>query len=474
MTSSRDKSTGNLNLENNNSGNLFSEVSTKVKQLVYQNGNSYQSKYLSYYGASVYVNACVTKRSQAVSAIELRLFEITNSQADFKPVYDHPFLDLINKPNNSQSKNEFIRICQMNKDLAGEFFVWKVRDKTKKVKELLNLRPDKVIVYNDNLGQVWGYEYRYGDIVINIQPDDMIHGKHPSPLDNAIGLSPLSALSSRVESENYASQYQKSFFENDASPRSILTVPDTMDKEDKDQFRKFWNSKHKGKSGTTAVISGDVKYQQVGISQKEMDYIETLRFIREDILVAYQVPKELLGASENINRATAEIANEIFLSQTVKHEMEDITKYLENSLLSEYSDKYFLTFIDPTPKNAERLDRMHKDLVGTVITVNEARDERDLPAIEGGDVLNDVMSNSILKKTYKRNYKLEKNLVLPSANTLKVKKSKYLKVMTAKDIAMNNAKKAYSDGITVFNNQAKVDDLVKKYRLYAINNSKDN
>ena len=48
-----------------------------------------------------------------------------------------------------------------------------------------------------------------------------------------------------------------------------------------------------------------------------MDFIESLKATRDDILIAFKVPKPIVAVTDDVNRANAETAQEIFLSETI-------------------------------------------------------------------------------------------------------------------------------------------------------------
>ena len=52
-----------------------------------------------------------------------------------------------------------------------------------------------------------------------------------------------------------------------------------------------------------------------------MDYIESLRFTRDDILVAFHVPKPIVAITDDVNLANAQTAMTIFLSETIYPEL---------------------------------------------------------------------------------------------------------------------------------------------------------
>jgi len=82
-----------------------------------------------------------------------------------------------------------------------------------------------------------------------------------------------------------------------------------------------------------------------------MDFIESMKFTRDDILTAFKVPKPLVAVVDDVNRANAETAMFIFLSETIKPEITRlIEKFNEEMVYPDFDDRLFLDFDDPTPE----------------------------------------------------------------------------------------------------------------------------
>jgi len=137
-----------------------------------------------------------------------------------------------------------------------------------------------------------------------------------------------------------------------------------------------------------ALIEGGMTYQQISISQREMDYIESMKFTRDDILVAFGVPKPIVAVTDDVNLANAETGMNIFLSETIKPEMSRIVEKINEELvIPDFGEQYFFDFVDPTPNDEVfALDRQTRLVMANIMTINEARKENGLaPLKDGGD-----------------------------------------------------------------------------------------
>ena len=362
---------------------------------------------MSKYTTSLYVHASVRKIAEKVGASDIQLFEILNSKGETRQVFNHEILDLLYRVNPFQTKSEFLETLEINLKLSGDAFVWKNRNESGKVQELWNLRPDKVIIVTDPELYIKGYEFQRADgTTVKFVPEDIIHFKYPNPLDEFYGLSPVTPAQTRIQTEEFASHYQRDFFINNARPDAILSFESELTPKEKENTRKEWDKRHRGngKNSKVAILENGVTYHQLSMSQKDMDYIDSMKFTRDDILVAFGVPKPIVAVTDDVNRANAETAMHIFLSETIYPELKRLEeKFNEQLIITEFSDKYFIVFPDPTPEDREqKIKEYEAGLKNGYMLINEVRSQENLPPVDGGwslyKPLNEVPVGELDKK----------------------------------------------------------------------------
>lgn len=345
---------------------------------------------LETYRKSLYVFACISKIATKTASIEFEMYKVANSKGEKVEILNHPLLDLIYKPNKFQTKAEFLETTIINLKCTGDAFWYKVRNESGQVVELWNLRPDLMTIVADPTEFIKGYIFSKADgSTVNFRPDEIIHFKYPDPLSQYLGMGPLHPASRRVQTEDYATSFQRDFFLNSARPDAVIKNPGMeLTAEQKIDIRNGFNRKHRGvgNSSKVAVLDGGLEYQLISISQKEMDYIESLKFTRDDILVAFQVPKPLLAIVDDVNRANSETAMYIFLSETIQPEIKRIVdKINEEMTYQDFGEEFVLDFEDPTPENREmELKEYESGLQNNYLLINEVRARENLPPVNGG------------------------------------------------------------------------------------------
>ena len=351
------------------------------------------ASYLEAYGKSIYVYACVSKIAEKVASIDFQLNKIINSDGESERVYQHPALDLLYRVNPYFTKHEFMEIDIINRKLTGDSFILKVRNNSGQVVELWNIRPDLITIHSSPDEYISHYKITtQGGTQENIAPEDMIHIKYPSPLETHLGLSPLSSAKNRVDIEEYATRYQKDFFFNNARPDAVIETEFNPTPDQRAEIVKGWEKQHRGlgKSSKVGLLWGGAKYNQISLSQREMDFIESMKFTRDDILVAFKVPKPIIAITDSVgrSRAEAETMQDIFLTETVIPEINRFVEKINEQLIEpEFGEEYFISYEDPVPDNREMRLQEWQVGVDKWITRNEVRQTLGLEPIQGGDTL---------------------------------------------------------------------------------------
>lgn len=349
-----------------------------------------RKNYLEQYGKSLYVTACISKIAEKVASTDWELYQVLNSKGDTKEIEYHPILDLLYKPNPFQTKTEFLETTIINLKCTGDAYWYKVRNKSGRVVELWSLRPDLMEIIPDPTNFIKEYKLNRTDgTEVTFEPSEIIHFKYPNPLNQFFGLSPIQSAQGRVQTEYNASEYQKNFFLNSARPDAVVKNKSaTLTPDQKEDLREGWSKRHQGvrNSSKLAILSGDLEYQQISLSQREMDFIESMKFTRDDILVAFKVPKPIVAIVDDVNRANSETAMYIFLSETIKPEVARICEKInEELIIPDFGKEYFLDYEDPTPENRElELKEYQEGLASNYLLINEVRAREGLEPINGG------------------------------------------------------------------------------------------
>ena len=225
------------------------------------------------------------------------------------------------------------------KQLTGECGWLKVRD-GKKIIALLPI-PKIWIIRTPTVGNHTFLVNPYGEtsgVALTVDANDLVWFKDIDVADPyGRGKGRAENIADEIEADEYASKYQKNFFFNDATPPYIVTGYQG-NQQGADQIKKSLMQKIGGflHAREPAILTGNVDVKTVGIAPKELDMVESRKFLRDECLQHFQIPPEIMGIIENSNRATIDSSFYLFAKNVIKPELEWFERILNRQLCKEF------------------------------------------------------------------------------------------------------------------------------------------
>lgn len=319
-----------------------------------------------------------------------RLLRI-NEDGTETEITNHRFLDFMAQPNPlyEMTSSAMWRLHEIYLLLVGESFFLIERDNFGRPAELWVVPPHWVKM-TPYLGNPTYTIVSPGGLTMDVPVDDMFVMKQLNPLDPFMrGLGTAESIADEVEIDEYAAKFQKRFFYNDATPPVVFVIPDST-KEQREEFMAHWNKKHKGveNSHRAAALSGNVTVKELGNTDgKNLGFIESREAMRDAVLEHFNMPREIMGITENSNRATADSAQYIYAKNVLTPRIRMREDAINKQLLPMFGNNLVWRY-DPVIPYDKVFDK-DKALAAYkegLITKNEARELMDLPAVDGGDV----------------------------------------------------------------------------------------
>lgn len=340
-----------------------------------------------------WVYACATKRAQSVAKAKFRLFK-RNASDDYTELDDHPSLLVLDRPNPIETKYQYLFRTILHMDLTGDAYTYIIRDRANRIKELWSLQPEYMYIIPNDDGTINRYELRMGRGTPDIpfQPSEIIHYKHPSPLDPYYGASVVMAVAQSVDINDFQHNYQRNFYKRAALPPAILETESKLDEQVLKRLREGFDSVYGGgdNAGKTLILENGLKYKQLGINPKDLDWLATNRYTLQEICAIFGVPPAMLGIVEDVNRANAESQEYTYAKMTVEPLLSNVTEQLTQDLIKSYLDgsALFLQHDSTVPMDEDRkASAASKRLLAGLTTINEERKLEGYAGIgENGDI----------------------------------------------------------------------------------------
>ena len=258
----------------------------------------------------------------------------------------HPMLDLIAQPNPLQCAPDLFETFYGFLLVSGNAYVEAVA-LDGNLRELHVLRPDRMKIVPGADGWPQAYEYSVGgrslrfsgEVVAGMGP--IFHQKMFHPLNDHYGMSPIEAAATAIDIHNAASNWNKALLDNSARPSGALVYANNdqhLSDEQFDRLKKELQDGYQGAAhaGRPLLLEGGLDWKSMGLSPKDMDFIEAKHVAAREIALALGVPPMLLGIPGDNTYSNFQEATRIFWRQTVLPLVTRSAKALSGWLASGY------------------------------------------------------------------------------------------------------------------------------------------
>tara|TARA_R100000935_G_scaffold4073_1_gene9898 strand:- start:652 stop:2526 length:1875 start_codon:yes stop_codon:yes gene_type:complete len=356
------------------------------------------------YMKNAIVYRCVNEIAKGASGVP---FKICNADGD--EIENHPAKSLLNRPNPLQSYSEFMNALFGYLLLSGNSYMLKVAGISNVPKELHLLRPDRITISGGRGAMPARYDYKVNgrtEAVYDVDQDsgfsELKQTKLWNPLDDFYGLSPLNAAAVEVDQHNLSSKHNINLLNNGARPSgAVIFKPKDSDgfatsltAGQRQQLMTDLNNRFSGtdNAGRPMLLEGDFDWKEMGLSPKDMDFINLKHMSATDIAMCFGVPSQLVGVPDSQTYSNVAEARLALYEETILPMLSKVQSDINEWLMPQFSEDVFFKFdTDEIPALSERRKRIYENVIGAVkegiMTRNEARERLGLNAIDGADGL---------------------------------------------------------------------------------------
>ena len=346
---------------------------------------------------------CINEISQGAAGVRLKLFRGKLN------VDDHPLLDLLARPSPTKGYVELFESLYSFLLLSGNSYLIGTGAEGSEPKELYCLRPDRIKIVPGQTNLPEAYHYSINGKTISQYDVNQETGESPvkhfklfHPKSDYLGLSPLVAAASNIDSHNLTNRHNVSLLSNGARPSgavifkpkdetgSTVQLSDTQ----RAQILADMETRFSGtnNAGRPMLLEGDFSFQQMGMSPKDMDFSVLKKMSAIDIALCFGVPAQLVGIPDAQTYNNMPEARLALYEETIIPILRRIQSDLNEWLTPQFGDDLRLEYdVDSIPAMAESRKRVFESVVSGVnsgiLTRNEAREKLGYDPIKGGDTL---------------------------------------------------------------------------------------
>lgn len=306
----------------------------------------------------------------------------------------HPVLDLINKPNPRDSRSQYLHQKVGFLLLSGNSYEEQVAQGGQ-VRELYQLRPDRMKVIPGNGGFAQAFEYSVGQRKVRFDVDPLTlrgpvrHLKLFHPTDDWYGLSPIEAGAYAVDTHNAAGAWMQALLQNSARPSGALVVKDdkVLGDEEFHRLKVQLDEQYSGSAnaGRPMLLEGGLDWKEMGLSPSDMALIETKLSSARDVALAIGVPPQLLGIPGDNTYSNYQEARLAFWEDTVM----PLVGLIADDWNASLGESFGVTIkpdFDQVPAIVEKKRQQWAMLDSTTsLTLNEKRAAMGYEPVDGGD-----------------------------------------------------------------------------------------
>jgi HK97 family phage portal protein len=229
-------------------------------------------------------------------------------------VVRHAALSLWRRPNNFYTRHELVETSQQHMELVGECFWVLEYGPANFPLAMWPVRPDRMIPVpsSANFLDGWVYIGPSGEKV-PLQVNEVIQTKFPNPMDPYRGLGPVQSVLVDIDAMKYSTEWNRNFFINSAEPGGIIQVPEKLSDTEFNELSHRWRESHQGVARAHRVaILENATWVDRHLSMRDMEFTQLRGVSRDVIREAWGIHKSMLGNADDVNRANAQTAEEVF------------------------------------------------------------------------------------------------------------------------------------------------------------------
>jgi HK97 family phage portal protein len=254
---------------------------------------------------------------------------------DDEPAYS----PVLRKPNDYQTRIQFLETWMNSKLLRGNTYVLKRRDGRGVVNALYVLNPDRVQPLVSDDGQIF---YRLSQDNLSaltesetiVPAREIIHDRFNTLFHPLVGISPLYANALLATKAQSLEQAAANLAANGIRPGGLVTFPGNIPPEEAQRIKETWGSQYSGPSGASrlAVLGNAAKFEAMTMTSVDAQVVEQLKYTAEMVCSAYHVPPFIIGVGAEPGAGGVQDRTLRYYTQCIQKHFEDIEACLDDGL----------------------------------------------------------------------------------------------------------------------------------------------
>lgn len=335
------------------------------------------------YGICSVVFRCVNIISKNLAGAPLQVWD-----GDKEVAPTHPLVVLLKRPNPLQSGAAFFEIVCAWHRITGNVFIealgprdeatdkhppvelWCWAPLDMKVIAGPNRLPEAYLWENGSDRRVWPVNYVTGESAL-------MHWHTFNPLNELVGMSPMAAAAYDIDQHTTAGRWNYNLLKNNAVPPGTLEFPTNLTEDQRRSVLAQFEEKYAGASNArrAMLLEGGLKWQAVGLSAQELDWLEGRKDAGRCVASVYGVPDQLIPIPGSQTFANYREARLALWEDTILPLLDELLEELNRWLSPRYGPHVRITYDQDQisalePRRQERWTAIQN---ANWLTINEKR-----------------------------------------------------------------------------------------------------
>ncbi|CAO5678744.1 MAG: hypothetical protein NEHIOOID_00971 [Holosporales bacterium] len=385
-------------LNSNKKGTFASKIKSWASSWdILSTDNRYDEMAQFGYCSNVIAYRSIQMIARGLSSVPWLLYKDQRTELEI-----HPLLSLLKSPNMRQADATFREELVSHLLICGNAYILKTLNSKNQPIELSILRPDRVKILKTESGAPKCYEYTVGQKSYHF-PIDPIHGnsqilhiKFFNPLNDYQGMGPLQAAASSIDQHNAVGNHNLALLQNGGRPSGAFIVRPNphgvpLTDRQRESLSKDLRQAYEGatNAGRVLFLEGDFDWREMGLSLKDLDFIDGKNLSAREIAQAFGVPPMLVGVLGDATFANYKEARYHLWEDTILPLFDLIIGEFNRWLCPHYNMNLHLAYdADRIPALTLRRESSWEKIAHVnFLTLNEKREAVGYGYIENGDNL---------------------------------------------------------------------------------------
>ncbi|MEA9985647.1 phage portal protein [Subtercola sp. RTI3] len=294
------------------------------------------------------------------AAVELKLVRKLpdGTKIDVTSGPDMEILELIDGPNSIHTGEQMRQLHFTYMNVVGESYIFMrgldgdpFTPERGKLPAALDIFPAHVTTFV--LGETYSRSIvKFGNIEYPIA--SFIRDLNPDPFNPYNGRSIIAASAATINLEEQMKEWNQNMFANGARPSLIFSTDKPLDDTNYARWKEQFKDDHTGTDNAfkPLLIEGG-KATPWMLNQQDLDFLESRKFSRDEILAMFKVSPGMIGSVENVNRSNLEAGFYVNAVVNVVPRVRQFVRQVNQTLVKVYDPALELEYVNPVPEDVE-------------------------------------------------------------------------------------------------------------------------